>query len=348
VKILVTDYVWPSLDVEQGVLGEIGAELVPAPDGEEETLVRLAEGCSGILTCWAQTTQCVIEAALPNLRVIVRYGVGLDNIDVAFATVQGIPVANVPDYCFVDVAEQTLALLLGLSHKVARFDRLIREGTWDIQTGLPLRRLTGQVLGLVGFGQVAREVIPRAQAFGLKVIAHSRSLTPQQAQEYGVETVDLDTLLRTSDFVSLHCPSTDETRGMIDADALAKMKATACLINTSRGDIIDEAALHVALEQETIAGAALDVRCQEPPGENDHLIKMEQVIHSPHAAFYSQESLVELQEKAAWEARRVLTGEVPVHLVNPEYKSNHSTGEAYNERSEYQHRQTRIEGKNIG
>jgi D-3-phosphoglycerate dehydrogenase len=321
VKILVTDYAWPNLDVEKGVLDEIGAELVPAPDGEEETLARLAEGCSGILTCWAQTTQRVIEAAMPNLKVIVRYGVGLDNIDVAFATAQGIPVANVPDYCFVDVAEQTMALLLGLSHKVARFDRLIRGGTWDIQTGLPLRRLTGQVLGVVGFGQIAREVIPRAQAFGLKVIAFARSLTSEQAQEYGVEAVDLDTLLCTSDFVSLHCPSTDETRGMIDTGALAKMKSSACLINTSRGDIVDEEALLVAMEQEVIAGAALDVRCVEPPGENDRLIQMERVIHSPHSAFYSEESLIELQEKAAWEARRVLTGEEPVHLVNPEYRA---------------------------
>ena len=136
------------------VLSEIGAELVVAPDGEEDTLIELAHGCSGILTCWARTTQSVIESALPDLKVIVRYGVGLDNIDVAFATTQGIPVANVPDYCFVDVAEQTMALLLGLSHRVVRYDRLIRGGTWDISAGLPLHRLTGQVLGLVGFGQI--------------------------------------------------------------------------------------------------------------------------------------------------------------------------------------------------
>jgi len=318
-KILVTDYVWPNLDVETEVLSEIGAELIAAPDGEEDTLVELARGCNGILTCWARTTQSVIESALPDLQVIVRYGVGLDNIDVAFATEQGIPVANVPDYCFVDVAEQTMALLLGLSHKVVRFDRLIREGTWDIQSGVPLRRLTGQVLGLVGFGQIAREIVPRARAFGLKVIAHSRSLTQEQADPLGVKAVDLDTLLRTSDFVSLHCPSTDETRGMMDADHLAKMKPSACLINTSRGDIIDEEALLAALDDESLAGAALDVRCQEPPETGDHLIQHGRVIHSPHAAFYSTESLIELPQKAAKEARRVLTGEAPVHLVNPEY-----------------------------
>ena len=318
-RVLVTDYVWPNLEVEEGVLGEIGVELVVAPDAKEDTLVGLANGCRGILTCWGQTTRAVIEAAQPDLKVIVRYGVGLDNIDVAFATEQGIPVANVPDYCFQDVAEQTMALLLGLSHKVVKFDRLIRGGTWDIQAGLPLRRLTGQVLGLVGFGNIAQEVIPRAQVFGLKVIAYSRSLTEEQASALGVEAVDLDTLLRTSDFVSLHCPSTDETRGLMGADNLAKMKTTACLINTSRGDIIDEAALLTALENETIAGAALDVRCQEPPETGDRLIQMDQVIHSPHSAFYSRESLIELPQKAAWEVRRVLTGEAPVHLVNPGY-----------------------------
>lgn len=322
-KILVTDYAWPNLDVEKSVLNDIGAELIPAPDGDEETLVRLGAGCCGILTCWARTTRRVIASALPDLKVIVRYGVGLDNIDVAYATEQGIPVARVPDYCFVDVAEQTMALLLGLSHKVAQFDRLIRGGTWDIQAGLPLRRLTGQVLGLLGFGQIARQVVPRARAFGLQVIAHSWSLTPEQARACGVESVDLDALLRTADFVSLHCPSTPETRGMIDAAALAKMKPTACLINTARGDIVDEEALLAALRNETLAGAALDVRCAEPPKPGDSLIQMDRVIHSPHAAFYSRESLIELQEKAAWEARRVLTGESPVHLVNPQYKRNH-------------------------
>ena len=319
-KVLVTDYVWPSLDVEERVLSEIGVELVVAPNGDEDTLVDLAAGCDGILTCWAQTTQSVIEAALPGLKVIVRYGVGLDNIDVAFATQKGIPVANVPDYCFGDVAEHTMALLLSFSHKVTRFDRLVRGGAWDIQAGLPLRRLTGQTLGLIGFGHIAREVVPRAQAFGLRVVAYSPSITPEGAANLGVEALDFDTLLGASDFVSLHCPSTLETRGLINADALEKMKPTACLINTARGDVVDEAALLMALERGRIAGAALDVRCQEPPETGDRLILLDQVIHTPHAAFYSTESLIELPEKAAWEIRRVLTGEAAVNLVNPGYQ----------------------------
>ncbi|MCZ6632607.1 MAG: C-terminal binding protein [bacterium] len=321
-KVLVTDYAWPNLEVERGVLTEIGVELVEAPDGDEETLAGLAKGCCGILTCWAQTTRKVIEAALPNLKVISRYGVGLDNIDVVFATEQGIPVTRVPDYCMVDVAEHTMALLMALSRKVARFDRLVREGTWDIQEVLPLRRLTGQTLGLVGFGQIAREVVPRAKAFGLRVVAYSRSLRPDQAEEAGVEAVDLNTLLEASDYVSLHCPSTEETQGMVNAEFLSGMKETACLINTSRGDIVDEGALAEALEEGVIAGAALDVRRSEPPGEGDVLIPIEKVIHTPHAAFYSAESLIELQEKTAWEARRIMTGEDPIHLVNPEYKNH--------------------------
>lgn len=318
-RVLVTDYAWPNLDVERRVLGEIGVELVEAPDGEEATLAELAEGCVGILTCWAQTTEKVIEAALPQLKVVVRYGVGLDNIAIPFATKHGIPVANVPDYCYVDVAEHTMALLLSFARKVTPFDRSIRGGSWSIQDRLPLNRLTGRTLGLVGFGQIARQVVPRAKAFGMRVVATSRTLTPESAAEHGAECVSLDELLETSDFVSIHTPLTDETNGMIDAAALGRMKDTAVLINTSRGDVIVEADLLAALKANTIAGAALDVRTEEPPDMAGELLQLENVIHTPHAAFYSAESLEELQEKAAMEVRRVLEGGVPERLVNPEY-----------------------------
>jgi D-3-phosphoglycerate dehydrogenase len=185
-----------------------------------------------------------------------------------------------------------------------------------IQPQLPLNRLAGRTLGVVGFGQIARALVPRARAFGLRVKATSRSLTAEQAREAGAERAALNDLLATSDFVSVHCPLTDDTRGLIGRDALGRMKPTAFLINTSRGPVVDEAALAEALESGTIAGAALDVRCQEPPPAGDRLISMPNVIHTPHAAFYSAESLAELQEKAAMEARRVLSGQRPVHLVN--------------------------------
>ena len=319
-RVLVTDYAWADLAVEKNVLEEIGVELVAAPDGNEETLARLAAGVSGIMTCWAQTTRRVIQAALPDLKVVTRYGVGLDNIDVAYATAQKIPVAYVPDYCMVDVAEHAMALLLALSRKVARFDRTVREDVWDLQACLPLNRLTGRTLGLIGFGRIAREVAGRAAAFGLRVLTTAPSLTPGTTAAGGVEAVTLDVLLETADYVSIHCPSSETTRGLIDADALRKMKPTACLINTSRGDIVDETALADALAGDEIAGAALDVRAKEPPGEGDRLIGMPQVIHTPHAAFYSAESLIELRERAAVETRRVLQGDDPENLVNPEYR----------------------------
>ena len=319
-KVLVTDYAWPDLEIEQVVLGEIGIELVDAPDGEEDTLADLAGGVSGIMTCWAQTTRKVIEAARPELKVVSRYGVGLDNIDVACATEHGIPVTYVPDYCMVDVAEHTMALLLALSRKVAKLAGKVKAGTWDIQSGVPLSRLTGRTLGLLGFGRIAREVANRAQVFGLRVLAYSPSLAPDPCAEYGVEAVGLDDLLSTSDYISLHCPSTEDTRGLIGSDALGRMKPTACVINTARGDVIDETALADALAAGQIAGAALDVRINEPPGEGDRLISMENVISTPHAAFYSTESLIELRERTAWETRRVIEGIEPENLVNPEFR----------------------------
>ncbi|MCH2665595.1 C-terminal binding protein [bacterium] len=319
-KVLVTDYAWDNLDIERSVLNEIGVDLVEALDGEEETLVGLAQGCVGILTCWAQTTEKVIAAALPDLQGVVRYGVGLDNIAIPFATRNGIPVAYVPDYCYIDVAEHVMALMLSIARKVTPFDRSIRSGSWSIQDRLPLNRLTERTLGLVGFGQIAQEVVPRARAFGMRVIAHSRSLTDERAGAVGAESVSLDVLLEESDFVSIHTPLTDETRGMIDEMALKRMKNTAFLINTSRGDVIDESALFSAVESSEIAGAALDVRTSEPPEEGDQLIHHENVIHTPHAAFYSAESLEELQRKAALEVKRVLAGEEPIQLVNPEYR----------------------------
>lgn len=321
-KVLVTDYAWPNLEIERRVLGEIGVELVEAPTGDEDTLVVLADGCVGILTCWAQTTEKVIASALPDLKVVVRYGVGLDNIAIPFASKNGIPVANVPDYCFVDVAEHTMALLLSFARKVAPFDRSVRSGSWSIQDRLPLSRLTGRTLGLVGFGQIAQQVVPRAKAFGMRVIACSRSLTEERAGVFGAECLSFDEVVETSDFISIHTPLTNETQGMFNVSTLKRMKKTAFLINTSRGDVIVESDLLEALQSDEIAGAALDVRIQEPPAEGDQLLDLENVIHTPHVAFYSAESLAELQEKAATEVKRALTGEEPVRLVNPDYRDS--------------------------
>jgi D-3-phosphoglycerate dehydrogenase len=319
-KILVTDYQWPDLEIEKRILGELGAELVVAPDGQEETLSRLAAGCEGILTCWAKTTRKVIGAALPDLKVIVRYGIGLDNIDVDFATQSHVPVLNVPTYCVVDVAEHTLGFILALSRKLPFFDRRVRQGAWNIQEALPLRRLAGKRLGLIGLGNIGREVARRARAFDLEVCAYTPRLTPERAGEAGVVALALDELLSTSDFVSLHLPLTPQSAGLIGVEQLRRMKPTAFLINTSRGKLLDEEALYQALTAGVIAGAALDVRVVEPADPADHLLQLPNILHTPHASFFSRESIEALQEQAAWEARRVLTGQAPLNLVNPGYR----------------------------
>lgn len=319
-KILVTDYQWPDLDIERRILGEIGAELVVAPNGEEATLSALASGCAGILTCWAKTTAKVIGAALPELRVVVRYGIGLDNIDLDFATRNHIPVLNVPTYCVVDVAEHTLGFILALSRKIAFHDRRVRQGSWNVQDALPLRRLVGKRLGLVGLGNIGREVAKRAQAFGLEVCAYTPRLTPERAREAGVVALPLDQLLATADFVSLHLPLTPESSGLLGEKELGQMKPSAFLINTSRGKVLDEEALYQALSSGRLAGAALDVRVVEPAAAGDRLVQLENVLHTPHASFFSRESIEELQEQAAWEARRVLSGQPPLNLVNPGYR----------------------------
>ncbi|MBI2503096.1 MAG: C-terminal binding protein, partial [Candidatus Latescibacteria bacterium] len=273
-----------------------------------------------ILTCWAKTTRKVIEAAYPELKVIVRYGIGLDNIDVDFATGQHVPVLNVPTYCVVDVAEHTLGYILALSRKIAFFDRRVRQGSWNIQEALPLRRLKGKRLGLIGLGNIGKEVARRAQAFGMEVCAYTPKLTPERAREVGALALSLDELLSTADFISLHLPLTPQNTGMIGQDQLRRMKPTAFLINTSRGKLIDEEALYQALTGGVIAGAALDVRIQEPPAAGDRLLQLENILHTPHASFFSRESIEELQEQAALEARRVLSGQAPLNLVNPGYR----------------------------
>jgi D-3-phosphoglycerate dehydrogenase len=320
-RILVTDYKWPNLEIEAAILGEIGAQLVSAPDGEEETLVELARGCRGIMTCWAQTTSRVIDAALPDLEVIARYGIGLDNIDVEFATGQGVPVANVPTYCVIDVAEDTLSCILALSTKLTFLDRRIRQNSWNIQEALPMRRVSGKRLGLIGLGNIGRQVAVLAGAIGMEVVAFTPNLTPERARETGAIAVSLDELLSSSDFVSLHAPLNQATSRMMDASAFSRMKPSACLVNASRGALVHEADLLCALTEGEIAAAALDVRDPEPPADDDPLRQLDNIIHTPHSSFYTSESIEELQSQTAWEVRRALTGEALSNLVNPEYRS---------------------------
>lgn len=321
-KILVTDYQWPTLDIEREILAAVDAELVVAPNGEESTLVDLAAGCSGIMTCWAQTTRNVIAAALPDLKVIARYGIGLDNIDIPFATENGVPVGYVPTYCVDEVAEHTLAFILALTRKIGLFNRRTLGGTWDLSEGRPVYRLKGKKLGLVGFGHIGREVAKRAAAFGLEICVTDPVVTAEQAAAADATLMPMDELLAAADYICLHVPLSAATDGLMGTEQFRQMKPTAYLINTARGGLVNEEALLAALEAGEIAGAALDVRRQEPPAAGDQLLRMEQVLHSPHAAFYSVEAVEDLQALTAWEVRHVFEGGDPANLVNPDYKKS--------------------------
>jgi D-3-phosphoglycerate dehydrogenase len=313
-RVLITDRAWPDCSIERDVLKSVGAEVVEAPRTDEQTLISLARDADAIGTNWAPVTANVIRAAT-RCKTVARFGIGLDNISVPTATGLGIPVTNVPDYCVSEVSDHALALLLAAARNVAFFHTRTKAGEYQLSAGAPMRRLSGMTLGLIGFGHIARALFPKARALGMTVIANTRRLDDCRT---GCTMVPLDELLVRSDFVSLHAPLTDSTRHMISGPQLARMKPTAWLINTSRGGLIDNAALEAALAAGRIGGAALDVFEPEPPDLSDALYKNERVIVTPHAAFVSAESLHELRLRASRQIADALEGKRPANVVNPE------------------------------
>jgi D-3-phosphoglycerate dehydrogenase / 2-oxoglutarate reductase len=317
VKVLITDYVWPDISVEREILAEVGADVVSAPNGSEEVLAHLARDCDAIMTCFAKVTPAVVRAATRCVH-IARYGIGVDNVAVDTATELGVVVTNVPTFCVDEVAEHALGLLLACARRIPRYDRDIRAGRWDLQAGKPLFRVRGSTLGLVGFGRTGRAMARRCSGLGVRMVACDPYI-PVPADEFpNVEMCDLDRLLREADFVSLHVPLTPETRGLIGEDELRKMKPSSVLVNTSRGAVVDIPALERALEEGWIAGAGIDVLPQEPPPAGSRLLSIENAVLTPHSAFYSEESLKELQISTAREIARTLSGQMPVNVVNPE------------------------------
>jgi D-3-phosphoglycerate dehydrogenase len=316
-KVLVTDYVWASLEPERAVLARAGAEVVVAPDGSEETLTDLARDVDGILTCFAKVTDKVVKAA-EKCVVISRYGVGVDNIAVDTATGLGIVVTYVPDYCVDEVSDHVLALLLAWNRRVVLFDTATKKKGWgSAGLGMRIMRLRGKRLGVVGFGRIGRAVCAKALSFGLEVLASDPYLSAEDIAESGAKMVEMPELLRESDFVTLHSPLTPETTNLIGKAELEQMKSEAFLINAARGPLIDEDALFDALTSGQIAGAGLDVLVDLAPPLDHRLVQLDNVIVTPHTAFFSQEAVLELEERAAGEVVHVLQGRMPDNLVNP-------------------------------
>jgi|HubBroStandDraft_6_1064221.scaffolds.fasta_scaffold239275_1 D-3-phosphoglycerate dehydrogenase len=316
-RVLITDYAWKSLDRERRILEEVGATLVPAKTGEEDELSILAANVEGILTCWRRVSEKVIQNA-PRCLAIGRYGIGLDNIDVPFATQAGIIVTNVPSYCVEEVAEHTMALLLSLARKITFYDREVKSGVYNLQSQTPLYRISGKTLGIVGFGRIAKAVCRKAAGFGLRILVCDPPLRKADIAGHQVETVPFQELLQSSDFISVHVPLKPDTRHLFDLGAFRQMKSTAFIVNTSRGEVIDADALLIALDEGLIGGAGLDVLAKEPPVLRDRLVLHPRTIVTPHAAFNSEESLEELQDTAAKQMADVLSGRSPRFVVNPE------------------------------
>jgi D-3-phosphoglycerate dehydrogenase len=324
--VAITDNAFAPIDPERRLFGEIGAEVRFAPDalGEEQVLA-LARDADAIL-CDAASISRRVLAALPRVKVVSEYGIGYDNIDAAAATELGVWVTNVPGFCREEVSDHAIACLLALARRLPALDRVVRAGGWGAGAAGPIRRLSSQTVGLIGFGGIGQATARKAVALGMRVIAHSPNTTPERARAHGAEAATLEQVLGESDFVVLHAPANAATTGLIGREALARMRPTACLINVGRGALVDEAALVEALRSGQIAGAALDVFDPEPPAPDSPLLALDNVLLTPHAAFYSQESLADLQVSAATNAIAVLTGRRPPTPVNPEVAAHARSG----------------------
>lgn len=316
-KVFVTDFVWPSLDAELKVLRPVGASLEWLPNYTEKELCQAVSSAEAILTCWHNIPEAAVQAA-QQCKVIGRYGIGLDNIPVGLATRLGILVTNVPTFCQDELSDHVMAFMLAHARRLATLSDRVRSGAWNRDTDPPMRRLRGQTLGLIGFGSSARAVVPKAAAFGLRIVVHTPRLRKDDLPPDVTLARSLQDLLEQSDYVSLHAPSTSETHHLIDSAALRSMKKTSVLINTSRGALVDENALQNALEQGEIGGAALDVLEEEPPAGPISWHSQPNVAITPHSAFLSEESLLELATKGAENVAMVLQGRLPRNLVNPE------------------------------
>ena len=314
--VAVSDSVFPNLDQARAVLSKVGAEVRLAADAKTEAILGVARDADALLTTYAKITGEMIRQ-MKRCRIISRFGIGVDNVDIAVATERGIVVTKVPDYCLDEVSDHAMALLLAAARKITLANAQVHAGRWEMSAVVPIHRLRGSVLGLVGFGRIPQLVAPKAQAFGMRVIANDPYIPKEVFVRAGVEGVELAELIKTADYISIHSPLLPETRGMFNADLFRRMKPTAYLINTARGPIVDEKALADALDAKQLAGAALDVMPTEPP-VNSPLFGRDNVIITPHTSFYSEESLVDLQTKAAEEVARVLTGQAPRNPVNPE------------------------------
>ena len=314
--IAVTDSPFPSLNPARAALARVDPELRMASSSSADDILAVAREADAVLVTYAKLPGELLRR-LTRCKAIGRFGLGVDNIDIKAAAELGISVTYVPDYCMHEVSDHAIALLLALARKITLSNKLVQSGRWEMPAVVPIHRLAGQVLGLIGFGNIPRALAPKAKALGLRVVAHDPYVAREALANAGIEGMSFDDLLALSDFVSIHAPLSPATRGLLNSQAFGKMKRGALLINTARGPLVDEDALIAALDSGHLGGAALDVVATEPLAASSKLIGRDNVILTPHTAFYSVEALNELQTKCASDVARVLCGEAPVYPVKP-------------------------------
>lgn len=313
-KVVVTDHGFSDLDIESEVLDEIDAELEVLQAGSSDEIIAGAKDADALLNQYAQLPAEIFEA-LDGLQVVGRYGIGVDNVDVEAATQNNVKVVNVPSYCIDEVSTHTMSLLLACIRKIPFFDSQVKCGDWDWEQGIPLRRSKGKTLGFVAYGKIARKVSEKATGFGFDQIVYDPYISEKDIKDDPVTKVTFEELLDRADLISIHAPLTDETEALFDKEVFAAMKDDAILVNTARGSIVDEQALYEALSNNEIGAAGLDVLNEEPP-ENSPLLELDSVIITPHVAWYSEESKIELRRSVTQDIVRVLRGDKPTALVN--------------------------------
>jgi len=328
--VLSISFSYPGLPHDEKAYREKGIEFIKAPCSTEEEIVAAASDADAVITVLQPFGRKAIES-LTKCKLIHCIGIGYDGIDVKAATENGICVSTPADYCLEEVSDHAMALIFACARKISRLDRAVRSGKWDsaekqeIRTKLwpPMFRLRGQTLGLIGFGNIPRTLAHKAKCFGLKIVVYDPYVAREIEGEYGVELVDLDNLLRNSDYVSCHAALTPQTKHLLGLEEFKKMKPSAYLINTARGGIIDEKALYTALSQGYIAGAGLDVLEIEIVGLDHPLLEFDNVIITPHSAHYSEYSALEIRRRPFEEMACIIDGKWPRCLLNPEVKEEY-------------------------
>lgn len=305
--VLITDCDLGPCDIESSELRGV-ADLQVAHCTTEKQVIEAARNADGLLVQYAPLTEKVI-ASLPACQVIARYGVGIDTIDLAAATRHGVRVCNVPDYCQQEVSDHACAMILALARKLGPLERLVRQGSWDVRLARPILRLEERHLGLLGFGKIARLVARKMRGFQMPIVACDPFVAEETFRAEGVAALEFDDLLAQSDIISLHLPLTPQSVHCLSTEKFNRVKRGALLVNTSRGQLVDENALVEALRTGTLGGVALDVVEHEPLRPDSPLLTFENVIVTPHAAYYSEASIQELKRQTARAVARVLLGE---------------------------------------